>query len=46
MRIISADEFADILFYAYSLPPHVNANIIEVMPTDQNWNRVAIHRET
>ena len=43
-RVISADEFADILFYAYSLPPHVNANIIEVMPTDQNWNRVAVHR--
>jgi len=46
MRIITADEFADILFYAYSLPPHVNANIIEVMPTDQSWNRVAIHRAT
>ena len=46
MRIISADEFADILFYAYSLPSHVNANIIEVMPTDQSWNRVAIHRST
>ena len=45
-RIITADEFADILFYAYSLPPHVNANIIEVMPTDQSWNRVAIHRTT
>ena len=45
-RIITADEFADILFYAYSLPPHVNANIIEVMPTDQSWNRVAIHRAT
>ena len=43
-RAISSDEFADILFYAYALPPHVNANIIEVMPTDQNWNRVAIHR--
>ena len=45
-RIIAAEEFADILFYAYALPPHVNANIIEIMPTDQNWNRVAIHRTT
>ena len=45
-RIITAEEFADILFYAYALPPHVNANIIEVMPTDQSWNRVAIHRTT
>ncbi len=43
-RIVTAEEFADILFYAYALPPHVNANIIEIMPTDQNWNRVAIHR--
>ena len=45
-RMITAEEFADILFYAFALPPHVNANIIEVMPTDQNWNRVAIHRAT
>ena len=45
-RMITAEEFSDILFYAYALPPHVNANIIEIMPTDQNWNRVAIHRTT
>jgi len=45
-RMITAEEFSDILFYAYTLPPHVNANIIEIMPTDQNWNRVAVHRAT
>ena len=45
-RMITAEEFSDILFYAFALPPHVNANIIEIMPTDQNWNRVAIHRAT
>jgi 3-hydroxy acid dehydrogenase/malonic semialdehyde reductase len=44
-RIISTDEFADILFFAYSLPAHVNTNIIEIMPTDQGWNRYAVHRE-
>ena len=27
-------------------PRTSNANIIEIMPTDQNWNRVAIHRTT
>lgn len=43
-RIITADEFADILFYAFAVPAHVNTNIIEVMPTDQSWNRVAVHR--
>lgn len=39
------EDIADIVFYVASLPPHVNINAVEVMPVDQAWGPLAVHRQ-
>ncbi len=39
------DDIADIVYWVATQPPHVNINAIEVMPVDQSWGPLAVHRE-
>jgi len=42
---LSADDLAEIICWVVALPPHINVNSLEVMPTCQSWAPFAIHRE-
>jgi NADP-dependent 3-hydroxy acid dehydrogenase YdfG len=42
---LSADDIAGIIFWVAGLPPHVNINTLEVMPVQQAWGPLAVHRE-
>jgi len=42
---LAADDIAEIICWVVALPPHVNVNSLEVMPTCQSWAPFAIHRE-
>lgn len=37
-------DIAEIIFWLVSRPAHVNVNAIEVMPVDQAWGPLAVHR--
>jgi NADP-dependent 3-hydroxy acid dehydrogenase YdfG len=43
---LSAEDVAGIIHWVVTLPPHVNVNSIEVMPTGQTWGPLAIHRRS
>jgi NADP-dependent 3-hydroxy acid dehydrogenase YdfG len=43
---LSAEDVAGIIHWVVTLPPHVNVNSLEVMPTGQTWGPLAIHRGT
>lgn len=43
---LSAADVADVVFWTTSVPPHVNINSVEVMPTCQAWGNLAVHRES
>lgn len=45
VRPLSAEDLAQIILWVASTPPHVNINSLEVMPTDQAWGPLAVHRE-
>jgi len=38
------EDIAEIVFFVATLPPHVNVNALEVMPVDQAWGPLAVHR--
>jgi NADP-dependent 3-hydroxy acid dehydrogenase YdfG len=38
-------DIAEVVFFAATLPPHVNVNSLEVMSIDQSWGHLAVHRE-
>ena len=42
---LTAGNIADIALWVASLPPHVNINTLEVMPTCQAWNPFAVSRD-
>ena len=42
---LRADDIAEVVFFAATLPPHVNVNTLEVMSIDQSWGPLAVHRE-
>ncbi len=39
------EDIAEIVHWVASQPPHVNINAIEVMPVDQSWAHLAVHRD-
>jgi NADP-dependent 3-hydroxy acid dehydrogenase YdfG len=39
------EDIAEIVFFVATLPPHVNVNTLEVMPVDQAWGPLAVHRQ-
>jgi serine 3-dehydrogenase len=44
MDPMTADDIAETIWWVASLPPHVNINAIELMPTTQSWAGFAVHR--
>jgi serine 3-dehydrogenase len=42
---MTADDTADILYWVATLPPHVNINALELMPTNQSFAGFAVARE-
>jgi 3-hydroxy acid dehydrogenase / malonic semialdehyde reductase len=41
---LRAEDIADLVHYAASLPPHININRLEVMPTMQSFSPFAVKR--
>ena len=46
MKPLSAEDIAEIIYWATALPPHININQLEVMPTAQTWSPFSVHRES
>ena len=44
MNPMTAEDIADTIWWVASLPPHININAIELMPTTQSWAGFAVHR--
>jgi serine 3-dehydrogenase (NADP+) len=44
MDPMTADDIADTIWWVATLPPHVNINTLELMPTNQSWAGFAVHR--
>lgn len=42
---LTGKDIADIAWWLFHLPPHVNVNTMEVMPTCQAWGPLAIERK-
>jgi serine 3-dehydrogenase len=41
---MTANDFADLFWWIANLPPHLNVNTIELMPTSQSWAGFAVER--
>jgi len=39
------EDIAEAVWWVANLPAHVNINAIELMPVDQSWGHLAVHRE-
>ena len=44
MDPMTAEDIADTIWWVATLPPHVNINTLELMPTSQSWAGFAVHR--
>jgi serine 3-dehydrogenase len=44
MEPMTAEDIADTIWWVATLPPHVNINALELMPTNQSWAGFAVHR--
>jgi len=42
---LTADDIAETVFWAATLPAHVNVNTLEVMPTKQSFGALTVERE-
>ena len=45
MDPMTAEDIAGTIWWVATLPPHVNINTLELMPTTQSWAGFAVHRE-
>jgi NADP-dependent 3-hydroxy acid dehydrogenase YdfG len=41
---LTAVDIAEVVFWVASLPPHININTLEVMPTCQAWGPLSVSR--
>ncbi len=44
MEPMTAEDIAETLWWVATLPPHLNINALELMPTNQSWAGFAVHR--
>ena len=44
MDPMTAEDIAETIWWVATLPPHVNINTLELMPTTQSWAGFAVHR--
>ena len=42
---MTSEDLADLFWWVANLPPHLNINAIELMPTSQSWAGFAVERE-
>jgi serine 3-dehydrogenase (NADP+) len=42
---MTAEDLADLFWWVANLPPHLNINIVELMPVNQSWAGFSLHRE-
>ncbi|MEJ2635020.1 MAG: SDR family oxidoreductase [Calditrichia bacterium] len=42
---LTPEDIAEIIYWAATLPGHVNINRVEVMPTSQTWGPFSVYRE-
>jgi len=45
MNPMTAEDIAETIWWVATLPPHVNINALELMPTSQSWAGFAVERE-
>lgn len=45
MDPIAAEDIGATIWWIATLPPHININAIELMPTTQSWAGFAVHRK-
>lgn len=45
VKALTADDIAECIYWVGTLPPHVNINVLEVMPTQQAFGNFAVHRD-
>jgi len=41
---MTAEDIANTIHWVATLPPHLNINVLELMPVNQSWGGFAIHR--
>jgi serine 3-dehydrogenase len=46
MNPMTADDLAETIWWIANLPPHININAIELMPTSQSFAGFTVNRET
>jgi 3-hydroxy acid dehydrogenase / malonic semialdehyde reductase len=44
VKALSADDVAETIYWAATLPSHMNINVLEVMPVQQAFNAFNVHR--
>jgi serine 3-dehydrogenase len=42
---IQPEDIAETIFWIATVPPHVNINVLELMPVSQTWSALTIHRD-
>lgn len=42
---LTAQDHADLFWWLANLPPHMNINVVELMPVNQAWAGFSVHRE-
>ena len=45
MDPMTAEDIAETIWWVANLPPHVNVNALELMPTNQSWAGFAVERK-
>jgi serine 3-dehydrogenase (NADP+) len=45
MDPMTAEDIAGTIFWVATLPPHININALELMPTSQSWSGFAVARK-
>jgi serine 3-dehydrogenase len=45
VRPMTAEDIAETIWWVANLPPHLNINLVELMPVNQSWAGFAVHRE-
>ncbi len=39
------EDIAEVVYFVANLPEHINVNALELMPIDQTWGPLAVHRK-
>jgi len=42
---LTSEDIAEMIYWVANLPPHVNVNSLEVMPTSQTWGNLRVFRQ-